>query len=356
MARDTRIQALFGIDSPIIQAPMAGAQGAALAIAVSNAGGLGSLPCAMLSPDQVRSEAARIRESASGRPFNLNFFCHEDVPAEPTKLAAWREHLGPYYAELGIDPAVAPPAGGRMPFDEELCRVVEEVRPEVVSFHFGLPGDSLLARVKDTGAKVIASATTVDEAVWLESRGCDAIIAQGFEAGGHRGMFLTDDLSSQVGTMALVPQVVDAVSVPVIAAGGIGDPRGIAAAFVLGASAAQLGTVFLRCPESTIGPLHRAALERHSERPTALTNVFSGRPARGIVNRLVREAGPMSEHTPVFPYASGAVAPLRSAAEASGSDEFTSLWSGQAAAFARDLPAGDLTRQLAREALALLGE
>jgi len=235
-----------------------------------------------------------------------------------------------------------------------MCALVEEFTPEVVSFHFGLPERGLLGRVKATGAKILCSATSVDEARWLESEGCDAIIAQGAEAGGHRGVFLSEDISTQAGTMALVPQVVDAVQVPVIAAGGIADARGIVAAFALGAAAAQIGTAYLFCPEATIGPAHREALASAKDNGTALTNVFTGRPARSLMNRLVREVGPMSELAPEFPLAASAVAPLRARAEVAGSGDFTPLWSGQAASLGRALPAGELTKQLAEETLARL--
>jgi len=225
----------------------------------------------------------------------------------------------------------------------------------VVSFHFGLPEETLLGRVKGSGAKILSSATTADEARWLETRGCDAIIAQGYEGGGHRGMFLSPDISTQAGTIALVPQVVDAVKIPVIAAGGIGDARGIAAAFMLGASGVQLGTAYLFCPEALIRPVHLQALKKVKDNGTALTNVFSGRPARGIVNRLIREVGPMSAMAPEFPLAAGAIGPLRSKSEAAGLEDFAQMWSGQAAHLGRELPAGELTRRLAAEARARLG-
>ncbi len=211
---------------------------------------------------------------------------------------------------LDSTPDAPIPRSTRMPFDGAMCDLVVELKPEVVSFHFGLPDQLLLRRVRDTGAKILSSATTVDEARWLEREGCHAIIAQGYEAGGHRGMFLTQDISTQIGTMALVPQVVDAVKVPVIAAGGIADARGMVAAFALGASAVQLGTAYLFCPEATIGPVHRQALRSAAARESTITNVFSGRPARGIVNRIVREVGPRSDLAPAFPLAGGAIAPL----------------------------------------------
>lgn len=347
---DRRILDLFSIELPIIQAPMAGAGLSALALAVADAGGLGSLPCALLTLEQVRKEVALFREPAR-RPLNLNFFCHTSPPPDTAGEAAWRRALQPYYAEFGIDPQTPAAAAARMPFDAAACALIEELRPEVVSFHFGLPQAALLERVRASGAKILSSATTVAEARWLEQRGCDAIIAQGCEAGGHRGMFLGDDLSTQVGTIALLPRIVDAVRLPVIAAGGIGDARGIAAAFALGAAAVQLGTAYLFCPEATISPPHREALRRSQDSDTALTNVFTGRPARGIVNRLMRELGPISEIAPAFPLAGGALAQLRAKTEPMGSGDFMPLWSGQAAALAKEMPAGELTRRLAEEAL-----
>jgi nitronate monooxygenase len=350
---DRRIQDLFGIELPILQAPMAGSVGSEMAIAVSEAGGLGSLPCAMLNPEQMRNELGIIRQRTS-RPINLNFFCHQPSQADRAREDAWKQRLASYYVELGLDPQAPVPAAARAPFDSTMCDLVEEFLPEVVSFHFGLPERALLERVRATGAKIISSATTVDEARWLESHGCNAIIAQGYEAGGHRGVFLTEDISTQAGTMALVPQVVDAVKVPVIAAGGIGDARGVVAALALRASAVQIGTAYLFCPEARVSPLHRDALKWAKDNDTVLTNVFTGRPARGIVNRIVREIGPISELAPQFPLASSAVTPLRTRAEAAGSDAFSPLWSGQAAALGRDVPAGELTRQLGIGALTIL--
>src|SRR5882757_8090831 len=296
------LQQLLGIELPIIQAPMAGVQGSALALAVSNAGGLGSLPCAMLSLQAMRSELAAIR-TKTDKPTNVNFFCHSQPTASAEREAAWRAALAPYYREYAIDSGAIPVGPGRSPFSAEAADVLEEFKPAVVSFHFGLPSADLMARVKGWGSKIFASATTVAEARWLEAHGVDAVIAQGVEAGGHRGMFLTDDLASQVGTFALVPQVVDAVKVPVIAAGGIADARGIVAAFALGAAGVQLGTAYLHCPESKITPLHRAALRAARDDATAVTNLHTGRPARGLVNRLMREVGPISDVAPEFPLA-----------------------------------------------------
>jgi nitronate monooxygenase len=341
------LQTMLGIDLPIIQAPMAGAQGSALTVAVSNAGGLGSLPCALLSPDAIRKELAAIR-ARTDKPYNVNFFCHSPPAPDAQREKAWRERLAPYYEELGLDMGSVP-QGDRAPFSAEAADVLEEFRPAVVSFHFGLPSAELLVRVRSLGAKVLCTATTVEEALWLEARGVDAIIAQGNEAGGHRGMFLSDDLTTQVGTLALVPQIVNAVKKPVIAAGGIADARGVAAALRLGACGVQVGTAYLLCPEAATSAVHRAALKSAAARHTALTNVFSGRPARAIVNRIVREIGPISSAAPAFPMATGAVAPLRARAESLGSGDFSPLWSGQNARGCREIPAGQLTLELAAE-------
>lgn len=340
------IATLLGIPLPIIQAPMAGVQGSALAIAVSDAGGLGSLPCAMLAPDAMRRELAAITAQTS-KPYNVNFFCHAQPARSAEREARWRAALAPYFAEFGIDADAIPPGPGRTPFGPEAADVLDEFRPPVVSFHFGLPPAPLLARVRAGGAKVLSSATTVDEARWLEDHGVDAVIAQGLEAGGHRGMFLTEDPSTQVGTLALVPQIAAAVKVPVVAAGGIADAQGVAAAMALGAAGVQVGTAYLLCPEATTSAVHREALKSEAARHTALTNLFTGRPARGIVNRIMRELGPMSAAPPAFPLATAAIAPLRARAEALGSGDFSPLWSGQNARGCREVPAGELTRALA---------
>ena len=350
---DRRVLDLFGIELPILQAPMAGASTPQMAIEVGKAGGLAALAAAMLTPEQLAGAVATIR-TASSAPLNVNFFCHTPPAHDPQALITWQMRLSPYYAEMGLDPAASAPAGGRAPFDDAYCREVERLKPEVVSFHFGLPEQALLERVRATGARIIASATTVAEARFLESRGCDAVIAMGVEAGGHRGNFLTHDMASQIGTFALVPQIADAVSVPVIAAGGIGDGRGVAAAFMLGASAVQVGTAYLFSPEATVKPWHRKALEVAESDATSLTNIFTGRPARGILNRVMREVGPLTPDAPAFPLAGGALAPIRAKMEATGSGEFSNMWSGQAARLAPRLPAGELTRKLAEDGLARL--
>ncbi|SFO73247.1 nitronate monooxygenase [Ectopseudomonas composti] len=341
------LTALLGSKLPLIQAPMAGSQDHRLAAAVSQAGGLGSIPCAMLTPATLRQELQAIR-SLTEAAFNLNFFSH--VPPEPdtARETIWHEALAPYYDELGVDPANIASGPGRLPFNDEAAALVEEFRPAVVSFHFGLPEQTLLERVRRSGAKILSSATTLDEALWLQERGVDAVIAQGLEAGGHRGHFLDHDLSRQLGTFALLPQLVDALSIPVIAAGGISDARGVDAAMALGAAGVQIGSAYLLCPEATTSALHRAALQSPAARHTTLTNLFSGRPARGIVNRLMRELGPLSERAPEFPLATAAIAPLRAAAEAQGRGDFSPLWAGQNIASCRPMPAAELTRELAR--------
>lgn len=346
---DTRIIDLLGIDLPIIQAPMAGATGTAMVIAASEAGGLGSLPAAMLTTEQLREDLKTIRQQTR-RPINVNFFCHQPPAADEQRARDWKDLLEPYYRELGVDFDAPTPVSNRAPFDHATCEVVEELRPEVVSFHFGLPEKSLLDRVKATGAKVLSSATTVEEAIWLEQHGCDAIIAMGNEAGGHRGMFLSDDISGQVGLFALLPQIVDAVKVPVIAAGGIADARGVAAAFMLGASAVQVGTAYLFTPEAKVSASHHQALRTARESDTALTNLFTGRPARGILNRVMREIGPMSDKAPAFPLAGGALLPLRAKGEA----QFSNLWAGQAFPLSVEMTTAELTRRLAEEGLAKL--
>jgi nitronate monooxygenase len=340
---------LLGIELPIVQAPMAGSTDSAMATAVCEAGGLGSLPCATINGDKMRAEIGVIRQRTSN-PINVNFFTHTPPEPDPARDAAWKAALAPYYEELGLDPSASAPAVNRAPFDDAMCAIVEDLKLEIVSFHFGLPEPALLARVKDAGCKVLSSATTVEEARWLEAAGCDAIIAQGYEAGGHRGTFLNDNFALQAGTLALVPQVVDAVTVPVIAAGGIADGRGIAAAFALGAAGAQIGTAYLFALESLVTDLHRDALRNARDDGTAMTNVFSGRPARGLINRAMREIGPMSDAAPAFPTAGTALAPLKKQAEAAGDTAFTSLWAGQAASLGRETGAGDLTRQLAADA------
>ncbi|MGQ0834199.1 MAG: NAD(P)H-dependent flavin oxidoreductase [Gammaproteobacteria bacterium] len=340
------LRQLFGIEHPIIQAPMAGVQGSALAIAVCNAGGLGSLPCAMLGIDGIREELERIRAQTT-RPFNVNFFCHRQPDPNAKRERVWRALLAPYFAEYGIDAESIPAGASRMPFGRDAAGLIEKFRPPVVSFHFGLPSADLLARARICGAKILSSATTVEEARWLEARGVDAIIAQGLEAGGHRGHFLSDDITQHMGTFALVRQIMSVVRVPVIAAGGIADANGIAAAMALGAAGVQIGTAYLLCPEATTSAVHRAALKSDAARHTVLTNVITGRPARGIVNRLMREIGPLNDAVPEFPLATPAVMALRAKAESLGRGDFSPLWAGQNTSGCKNMPAAVLTRELA---------
>jgi nitronate monooxygenase len=337
---------LLGVELPIIQAPMAGVQNGALAVAVASAGGLGSLPCAMLSHDVLRAELAHIN-SQTDKPINVNFFCHISPQPNAERERQWRAVLQPYFTEYGINAKDIAPGPGREPFSHAVADVLEEFKPSIVSFHFGLPTSDLLARVKSWGATVLASATTVEEAQWLEAHGADGIIAQGLEAGGHRGMFLSDDLTLQMGIFALLPQILRKVSVPVIAAGGIADAKGVAAALSFGATAVQVGTAYLLCTEAKTSHLHRAALKSESAQQTAVTNLFSGRPARGIVNRVIREVGPLNTNTPEFPLASTAITALRKQAEYSGSGDFSPLWCGQNASGCKEIPAAQLTKELA---------
>ncbi|MGE6316999.1 NAD(P)H-dependent flavin oxidoreductase [Shewanella baltica] len=337
---------LFGIELPIIQAPMAGVQGSALTIAVSQAGGLGSLPCAMLSLEALGAALTQIRAQTT-KPINVNFFCHHEPEPQAAKQAAWLNQLAPYFAELGIHSDTQAAGAQRAPYTSAQAEVLAKFKPEVVSFHFGLPNEDLLLEIKSWGSKIISTATTVEEALWLEARGVDAIIAQGLEAGGHRGHFLSDDLTEQHGTFSLLPQIIAAVDVPVIAAGGIVDAKTVRAAMAMGASAVQVGTAYLLCPECTTSEIHRAALQSEAAQHTALTNLFSGRPARGIVNRFMAELGPINNAVPDFPLASSAVAGLRSAAEQQGFGDFSPLWCGQNVTGCQAIPAAELTRQLA---------
>ncbi|MBB5392849.1 MULTISPECIES: nitronate monooxygenase family protein [unclassified Herbaspirillum] len=339
------LQTLFGIEHPLIQAPMAGVQLHGLAAAVSNAGALGSLPGAMLAPAALAEELGKLR-AATDKPYNVNFFAHTNPEPDAVHEERWRRALSPYYEEFGIDASSIAAGPGRQPFSPAVADLLEAFKPKVVSFHFGLPAPELMQRLRSWGARIIASATTVEEAKWLAERGVDAIIAQGVEAGGHRGIFLSDDLTTQVGTFCLVPQIARAVKLPVIAAGGIADANGVAAAMALGAAGVQVGTAYMLCPEAITGALHRAALKSERARHTALTNLFTGRPARGIVNRAMRELGPISAEAPAFPLATSGIAPLRAKAEAAGRDDFTSMWAGQNADGCKEIPAAELTREL----------
>jgi nitronate monooxygenase len=350
---DRRLIDLLQIEHPIVLSPMAGFATVDLAAAVCNAGGLGSIGCGPMEPE-VAAKTIRALRGLTDKPINVNFFCHIQAKTATNREEAWRGRLLPYYRRLGIGPEIAVPRIDIASFDDARCKIVEDTKPEVVSFHFGLPDSTLLDRIKATGCRIMASATTVAEARWLEMHGADIIIAQGFEAGGHRGTFLAQSLSSasssQPGTLALVPQVVDAVSVPVVAAGGIADGRGIAAAFALGATGIQLGTAYLLCPEAATSEPHRGALRHADSDATFVTNVFTGRPARALSNRLALEMGPITDGLPDFPLPMGALAPLRAKAEQQGNSDFTPFWSGQSSRLGREMPAGELTLKLVQEA------
>ncbi|MCM3563635.1 NAD(P)H-dependent flavin oxidoreductase [Hydrogenophaga intermedia] len=341
-----RLTSLLGTRWPLIQAPMAGVQDAGLAIAAGAAGALGSLPCAMLAPEAMQRELRRLADT--GRPYNVNFFCHTPPQPDGAREATWRTALAPYYAEIGQDVNAVPAGPGRLPFSDAAADVLEAFKPRVVSFHFGLPAPALLARVKAWGAVVLSSATTVDEALWLEAHGADAVIAQGLEAGGHRGHFLSHDLTLQTGTFALLPQIKAALRVPVIAAGGIADAAGVRAAMALGADGVQVGTAYLCSDEATTSALHRAALRSPASRHTQLTTLFTGRPARGIPNRVMRELGALQNAAPAFPLATAAIAPLRAHWEKQGKGDFSPLWSGQNASGCRAAGAAAITQELAK--------
>src|SRR4051812_33746033 len=352
---DRRLIDLLKTEFPIVQAPMIGPVDTDMVIAIAQGGGLGSLPCAAVTVEKAREQVGIVRQWVSA-PINMNFFCHTGVEADPQSEAGWRTRLSAYFEELGLPLDAPSNVANRAPFGEEMCALVEELKPEVVSFHFGLPAPALLARVKAAGCIVMGSATIVREAVWLEANGADVIIAQGAEAGGHRGMFLTDNITTQPGLFALLPQVVDAVKLPVIAAGGVADGRGIAAAFALGAAGVQIGTAFLRTPESKVSGPARAALAEADDDGTVITNVMTGRPARGVINRVMREVGPISVDAPAFPYAAVALGPLKAAAEKLGRVDFTNLWAGQAVRLGGEMPAAELTRMLAQDALSRLAQ
>jgi len=341
------LQDLLNIDLPIIQAPMAGAQDHSLCVAVSNAGGLGSLPAAMLSTEVLTEEVKTIKKLTS-KPYNLNFFCHTEPGDNQEQFKAWRITLDRYYREFEVDESNLPVGQLRKSFDDTAAAIVEQVKPPVVSFHFGLPDKTLLDRVKRTGAKILSTATSVAEGLYLQEQGVDVVIAQGLEAGGHRGNFLSDDLSLQMKTADLVRGLVFELDVPVVAAGGIGSSASVKKMMSLGAAGVQIGTAYLLCPEMKIKDIHRVALSNGKTQETALTNLFSGRPARGIVNRIMSELGPLRTDLPEFPLAGDALLPLRSILETRGRGDFTPMWSGESfpdPAF-HDLSAAEITRQL----------
>lgn len=336
---------------PIVLAPMGGSSTPQLVAAVSEAGGFGILPAAYSTPEEIAAGVAAIR-ARTGRPFGINLFVEEQpYSGDPSRIAAAHARLQSYRAELGItQPAVpAPPP-------EMYAAQIDAVlaaRPVMFSFTFGIPDATTMRRLRDAGIAVYGTATTVAEAIALREARCDGIFAQGAEAGAHRGTFLAPVESSLIGTLALVPQVVDATGLPVIAAGGIGDGRGVAAVLALGARAAALGTAFLLADESGIAPAYRAVLQSERVHETVLTRAFSGRTARGIANRLIRELRDPDDLAP-YPFQNAMTRDIRNAAAAAGDAEFLALWAGQAASLARAEPAAQIVSRLAREARAAL--
>lgn len=339
------LSSILGVAKPIIQAPMAGVQNWELAVAVSEAGGLGSIPCGMLAKEQILSEVEQFKLH-SDKPYNLNFFCHEMPELDEKALKAWENCLGEYYTSLDVQPPKEV-TGLRYPFDEEIADLLEVHKPPVMSFHFGLPSAELVKRIKSWGSIILSSATTEAEGVWLQENGADIVIAQGNEAGGHRGMFLTADLSTQVSTKALVENLSRVLSIPVIAAGGIASNRDVQEMTDLGAVGVQVGTSFLLCDEAKTSKVHRAAV-KSEDHETALTNIFSGRPARGISNKIMRELNFMSDAAPKYPYASIALSTLKAKAESQNKGDFSSLWAGTNTSACKEVPAKQIVLELCR--------
>jgi nitronate monooxygenase len=353
MWHDRRILDLLDIEHPIIQAPMASATNAELVAAVSEAGGLGSFGAAATPPDRLRATVQAIRQRTN-RAFHINLFsAHtEDFDRAARPGPRLRKQLAAYHAELGLG-AVPEPAPMFGPAEEQFEVLIEEgVR--IISFHFGAD-PRLVAKAHEAGAKVLCSATTAAEARVLEDMGIDAVIAQGTEAGGHRGTFSVDYRRALIGTMALVPQVVDAVSVPVIAAGGIMDARGLVASLALGASAVQMGTAFLGCPEAPINDVWRASLQSADAEATTVTEAMSGKPARGIRNRYIDEIEALDEALLPYPAQYSVSRELRKAATERADPDFMAMWAGQGVALIRQRRAADLVNDLVVESQQLLG-
>jgi len=351
MWQDKRLCDLLGIVHPIIQAPMAGATTPEMAAAAANAGALGSLGCAMFAPERIKHEA-QLTKALSNRSINLNFFVHASPEQDQGKTTAARDNLAPWYERMGAG-EVPDAVEGHVPFNDAACDAVLEASPKVVSFHFGLPDTAIVDRVKQAGIVVLSSATSVAEARWLVDRGVDAVIAQGYEAGGHSGWFLPRGASNVAGTMALVPRIVDAVDVPVIAAGGIADGRGIAAALMLGAAGVQIGTAFLTTPESMVAPIHKTELLNASGDDTMLSKAFSGRNARTVVNDYASEMDNVKDW-PDFPLVNAMTGPLRKTSAETGKPDAVALWSGQAVGLNREATTAETVERLVAETGACL--
>ena len=344
---------LLGIKHPIIQAPMAGSTNPELVGAVSNAGGLGSHGCARMSTKELIDTVEKTR-AITQLPFNLNFFAHSEPGETPDEDARMESIVADSYQSRGIDGPEANHQPMYYIFDDDYLSVLLEIKPAVVSFHFGSPSTSMLSALRDAGCVSLCSATTVAEARFLADRGIDAVIAQGWEAGGHRGGFHTTYEDFGIGTLALVPQIVDAVEVPVIAAGGIADARGIAAAFMLGASGVQLGSAFLSCPESSISDSYRTEIRNAQDEDTRLSRAFSGRPCRTRNNAYVEKMAQHRIRFPDFPRMYKYSVPLMHSSAANNDSDFSFILYGQAAALNCELPASELVEKLATEALELL--
>jgi len=346
---NSKLIELLEIEHPILQAPMGGESTPAMAIAVGNAGGLGGLGCSYMSNAELVEKVEQIRAGTTA-PFNLNFFAHPPPAADAESYARTRDLVAPFYAELGIDELPDELHPSCSSFAESRLEALLQLRPRVVSFHFGLPRIEMVRALQDSGCLVACSATSVAEARWLNQAGIDIIIAQGWEAGGHRGSFQVCWEDSGVGGMALIPQIADAVDVPVVAAGGIADGRGIAAALILGASAVQLGSAFLSCPEANISDDYRTALQATSDDATRLTRAFSGRPARAMKNRYSEAMAQARLNFPDYPTMYGFSNPLSQAAEDNGTPGFEFYLWGQAAALNRRLSTAGLMELLICEA------
>lgn len=351
MFSNNKLAKILGTQYPVIQAPMAGASTPLMAAAAANSGCVGSLGCAMMSPQIYNQNFDACRAQSDG-VFNMNFFCHAPHNDDLDKAKMAIQKLTSFYKELGLGdvPQVKPT---HFPFGEEMLEAVLKSRPQIVSFHFGLPPSHIVNALKSAGSLILSSATTREEAIDLEKRGADIIVAQGWEAGGHQGYYLRSE-SSKIGLMSLLPQVVDSVSVPVIAAGGIGDGRGVAGALMLGASGVQLGTSFLTCIESEIAGVYKEALMKANGEDTEMTRAFSGRPARGITNKYIDLMRALDNDLPDFPLMNTLTGPLKGASAKQGNADFMSLWAGQSVGLVAEKSIAVFVEQLVEDTNSVL--